>query len=147
MCRRSKQSDDGFPVAYFSGLRHRQSVGKRTPFDAKDFMLFGSLRHRRKSPRQVEMNDFSEHPRRTYVVAERFPMRGGHAGFFDELAACRIERRFFVVDFPRGQFPNPSTRGMAKLMQQANASLVVDRHDGGAARMMRDFEVDASAIG
>lgn len=73
-------------------------------------------------------------------VAEAAPLTRAAAGFFFQFALRRFQRRLLVVDLARRELPDVAIGGVTVLPHEANAAVLVQSDDGGAARVMNDVQ-------
>ena len=128
------------------GFRHAERLLAGYPCDLEDLVIFGCGGDRHQIRGEIKMDDFRKHSWR----AEN-PAKGSPAGrllpcFLGEFTTRGFNRRLPMVYLARRQFPEPSLGRVAVLIQQADAPLSIQRDDGCASRVVRDFEVCASAI-
>ena len=80
-------------------------------------------------------------------MTQRIPASSAVTGFFLQFALRGLERRFAIVDLAGGQFEDVSAGCMPILVEQADATLGIERNDRCSAGMMDDLELCLCTVG
>ncbi len=92
------------------------------------------------------MNDFGENAVRGQELPERGPARRRHAGFFGQFADGAELRRFALVQFAGGNFPEEISHAVPVLAHHADAPGRVHGNHGRGAGVPDEVQVILAAV-
>ena len=144
---RPGKADDRLGVLQGAVARQPERFRERQPARLQHFVILGSRFARVEVAGEEHVDDFRQHPRGAEELAEGVPTPCRDAHFLGEFALRTLDRRFAVVELAGRQFRDPPAGGVAELAEQADTLLRVDRHDGRAARVMRDLQFGDVPVG
>jgi hypothetical protein len=91
---RAHEADHSFGIADFTFRSLTRRLGQRYPVHLDHLVLLGVGLALYQVAREVQVDDFVEHARRGEDAAQRLPLAGLAAGFFQQLAPGGAFRRF-----------------------------------------------------
>ena len=139
--------DESLGLANLTPVDHANGLREIDAADEEPLVGLGTRRHRLQASAAKQVHPLVTKSRRRVEVTYQLEPRGAQSDLFLELSAGPPLRRLVRIQPSGGELPEGLLDGMAVLLDEDDAPIVVDGQSRDGSAMSNDFPLGANAAG